>query len=71
MARLGWILMAVGLTVAAGFAARLAWFTIFEPETNIAMGGFVLTFGLWIGLITAAVGAVTVAKTRGVKTPPL
>jgi hypothetical protein len=42
-----------------------------NPHLNDPLLGFLSMVGVWFGLITAAVGALMVAKSRGIPTPPI
>lgn len=71
MRRFGWLLIGVGLVVAVtiGFNFILACYV--DPDRNDPVLGFFSMAGIWAGLITAGIGAVNVARSRGFPTPPL
>jgi hypothetical protein len=71
MGRYGWILIAVGLIIAGVVGLNFAAYCLADPQRNDPLTGFLSMVGVWIGLITAGVGAVFVARARGVPTPPI
>ena len=70
MARFGWFLLALGLTVSAGSAAWFAWVTVFDPTGNHVGAGVLFTAGFWVGLTVASCGAAAVDTERAAKAPP-
>ena len=68
--RLGWVMVACGLTAAAGVGVWFTWLCALDPTANDPGAGTLFTVGWWSGVLTAAVGAVTVARARGARTPP-
>jgi hypothetical protein len=65
MPRLGCSLIVCGLAVALMLGAWFAWLCALDPTANDPFAGLLFMAGIWGGLITAALGAVTVAKARG------
>jgi predicted Kef-type K+ transport protein len=71
MRRYGWILIAVGLTIAGVVGLNFVAYCLADPQRNDPLTGFLSMAGVWAGLMTAGIGAVFVARTRGVPTPPI
>jgi hypothetical protein len=70
MARFGWALIASGLVILAAVAARLVWVSIYAPEKDDSVESFLMTAGLWCGLIMPVLGAIRVTNAREGSVPP-
>jgi hypothetical protein len=72
MARLGWFLLALGLTAAAASAAPFVYVvtTSDDPTINPAGLGILMALGGFLGLLLAAFGGSVVYKARRGKWPP-
>ena len=71
MNRYGWLLIVVGLLIAGTVGFNFEVACLADPAMNDPLFGFLSMVGVWTGLITAGLGAVFVARSRGVPTPPI
>jgi tellurite resistance protein TehA-like permease len=69
--RFAWILVVVGLMIAAGSAFGFYLRVTANPDLNDPLQGFLMAAGFWTGIVVAIVGGAMVARARGIKTPPL
>jgi hypothetical protein len=71
MVRLGWICIAVGFMTSAGVAFKFFLMYTVDPTANDLLTGFVMALGLGIGVTIGVVGGVIVARSHGIRTPPI
>jgi hypothetical protein len=71
MVRFGWVLIAVGLMVAAWIAFQFYLAFVVDPDANDPVWGFLMVSGFGVGVTVAVAGAVIIAKARGIWTPPI
>jgi hypothetical protein len=67
----GWTLIVLGLAIASVVGLNFLAYCLENPNLNDPLIGFLSMVGFWVGLLTAAVGAVFVARSRRVPTPPI
>ena len=71
MVRIGWICVAIGLMTSGCILFKFFLNHTVEPSANDPVAGFLMALGLVGGITIGVVGGAIVAKSHGIRTPPI